>query len=216
MEIANISLSFTAGLLAVLAPCSLPMLPSFVSYFLCTEEKNTSLVSSIFFGFSTVAGFLTIFFAIGILPSYAINILSNRISLVSPFIGAILIILGLGHLLTDYFPKIPVISTANPKGTGYKAFYLYGLGYGAASMSCSFPIFVLLVLQSASVNGFISILSMFLAYGFGAASILVPLSIAVTYSKELLYRRLMAVLPHVKKINALILLLAGAYMIFYL
>jgi cytochrome c biogenesis protein CcdA len=191
------------------------MLPSFVSYFLSFEEKNISLESAIFFGFTTVAGFMTIFIAIGLLPSFAINILSNRISIVSPFIGAILIILGLGHLLTGSFPNIPVIKTADPKGTGYKAFYLYGLGYGAASMACSFPIFVLLVLQSASVNGFISVLFMFLAYGLGAASILVPLSITLTYSREVFYQRLLTVLPHVKKINTLILILAGAYMIFY-
>jgi cytochrome c-type biogenesis protein len=215
MEIANLSLAFSAGLLAVLAPCSLPMLPSFVSYFLNSEGKKRSLESAISFGLTTVAGFLTIFLAIGLLPSFALNILSNRINLVTPFIGVILIVLGLGHLFTDVFSNIPVIKTADPKGTGYKVFYLYGLGYGAASMACSFPVFVLLVLQSVTAGGFASILSMFLAYGLGAASILVPLSVALTYGREFFYLRLLAVLPYVKKINAVILIFAGAYMIYY-
>lgn len=215
MEIANLSLAFSAGLLAVLAPCSLPMLPSFVSYFLGSEENKGNWESAIIFGFTTVAGFLTIFLAIGLLPSFAINMLSSRIYLVTPFIGVILIFLGLGHLFTDTLSNIPVINTAQPKGTGYRAFYLYGLGYGAASMTCSFPVFVLLVLQSATAGGFVSIISMFLSYGLGAAMILVPLSIALTYGREVFYQRLLAVLPHVKKINALILILAGAYMIYY-
>lgn len=180
-----------------------------------TEEKSGNIVSAIVFGLITVVGFLTIFIAIGILPSFAINMISSKISLVSPFIGAILIILGLGHLFSDIFYKIPAIQTPAPERKGYRAFYLYGLGYGAASMACSFPVFILLVLQSASAGGFVSILFMFLAYGLGAATVLVPLSVALTFSRELIYQRLMAVLPHMKKINAAILILAGAYMIYY-
>lgn len=215
MEIASLSLAFSAGLLAVLAPCALPMLPSFVSFFMDTEEKKTSLVSALGFGVTTVAGFLTVFLAIGILPSFAVNMVASRISLVSPFIGVILVILGLGHLFTDVFYNLPVLRTAAPEGRGFKAFYLYGLGYGAASMACSFPVFVLLVLQSATAGGFLSIIFMFLAYGLGAAAVLVPLALALTFSREIIYQRLMAVLPHMKKINAAILILAGAYMIYY-
>jgi cytochrome c biogenesis protein CcdA len=215
MELANLSLAFSAGLLAVLAPCALPMLPSFVSFFMNSEEKKTSVVSAVGFGITTVAGFLTVFLAIGILPSFAVNVVASKISLVSPFIGVILVILGLGHLFTDVFYNLPVLRTAAPEGRGFKAFYLYGLGYGAASMACSFPVFVLLVLQSATAGGFVSILAMFLAYGLGSATILVPLTLALTFSREIIYQRLMAVLPHMKKINAAILILAGAYMIYY-
>lgn len=215
MEFANLSLAYSAGLLAVLAPCALPMLPSFVSYFMNKEDEQSSLGSALVFGFITVAGFVTIFLGIGILPSFAINVISSKIVLVTPFIGAILIILGLGHLFSDVFYNIPVLQTKAPEGTGLKSFYLYGLGYGAASMACSFPVFVLLVLQSASAGGFVSILLMFLAYGLGAATVLVPLSVALTFSREIIYQRLMAVLPHMKKINAAILILAGAYMIYY-
>lgn len=214
MEFANLSLAYTAGILAVLAPCSLPMLPGFFSYFMNKEGKQSNLLSGLVFGLTTVAGFLTIFLGIGILPSFAINIISSRISLVSPFIGAILIILGLGHFFSDIFYRVPAIQTKAPVGTGFKAFYLYGLGYGAASMACSFPIFVLMVLQSASAGGFISILFMFLAYGLGATTVFVPLSIALTFSREIIYQRLMVVLPYMKKINAGILILAGAYMIY--
>ena len=152
MEITNISLAFSAGLLAVLAPCALPMLPSFVSYFLVSDEKKYSLESAVVFGLITVTGFLTVFLVIGLLPSFAFNILSTRINLVTPFIGVILIILGLSHFFTDIFSHIPIMKTATPEKTGPKAFYLYGLGYGAASMACSFPVFVLLVLQSVTAN----------------------------------------------------------------
>ena len=214
MEFASLSLAFSAGLLAVLAPCALPMLPSFVSYYMNAEE-NRGLGSALTFGVITVAGFLSVFLVIGVLPSFAINSLASKIALITPSIGVILIILGLGHLFSDFFYNIPIIKTAAPKGTGIRAFYLYGVGYGAASMACSFPVFVLLVLQSATAGGIASILFMFLAYGLGAATIIVPLSVALTFSREVIYQRLMAVLPHMRKINAIILILAGIYMIYY-
>jgi len=142
MEFANLSLAYSAGLLAVLAPCALPMLPSFVAYYMNAEGKEGNLFSAITFGLITVLGFLSVFMVIGVLPSFAINMISSKIDLLVPFIGVILIILGLGHMFTDFFYKIPTLSLASPEGTGYKSFYLYGLGYGAASMACSFPVFV--------------------------------------------------------------------------
>lgn len=213
MEFANLSLAFSAGLLAVLAPCSLPMLPSFVAYYMNAEGRENKLGSAIGFGMTTVVGFLSIFMVIGILPSFAVNLVASRIELVTPFIGVILVILGLGHMFSDFFYNVPSLRVASPEGTGYKAFYLYGLGYGAASMACSFPVFILLVLQATTAGGFISILTMFVSYGLGAATVMIPLSIALTYSKDMIYKRLMQVMPYMKKINASILILAGGYMI---
>jgi cytochrome c biogenesis protein CcdA len=177
------------------------------------EENENKLASALGFGVTTVLGFLTVFMVIGILPSFAINTVSSKIALVSPFIGVILIILGLGHMFSDVFYKIPALNVASPEGVGYKAFYVYGVGYGAASMACSFPVFILLVLQASTAGGIASILVMFLVYGLGAASVLIPLSLALTYSKEVIHTRLMQIMPHMRKINAAILIVAGLYMV---
>jgi cytochrome c-type biogenesis protein len=213
MEFANLGLAYSAGLLAVLAPCALPMLPSFVAYYMNAEERENKLASALGFGVTTVLGFLTVFMVIGVLPSFAINTVSSKIALVSPFIGVILVILGLGHMFSDIFYKIPTLQIASAEGTGYKSFYVYGIGYGAASMACSFPVFILLVLQSSTAGGLTAILVMFLVYGLGAASVLIPVSLALTYSKELIYKKLMQVMPHMRKLNAGILIVAGLYMI---
>ena len=126
MEFGNLGLVYSAGLLAVLAPCALPMLPSFVAYYMNADGKKGNLFSALSFGFMTVLGFLSVFMIIGILPSFAINMVSRKIDLLAPFIGVILIIMGLGHMFSDFFYKIPAIELAAPKGTGFKAFYLYG------------------------------------------------------------------------------------------
>lgn len=189
------------------------MLPSFVAYYMNAEGRERNVFSAIGFGLITVLGFLSIFVVIGFLPSFAIKMVSRRIELFAPLIGVILIILGLGHMFSDIFYNIPTLELAAPKGTGFKAFYLYGLAYGTSSMACSFPVFILLVLQASTAGGFSGILWMFVVYGLGAATILVPLSVALTFSRELIYQRLMKLMPYMRKINALILILAGSYMI---
>ena len=213
MEFANLGLAYSAGLLAVLAPCALPMLPSFVAYYMNAEENENKLASALGFGVTTVLGFLSVFMVIGVIPSFTINTLSSKIALVSPFVGVIMVILGLGHMFSDVFYRVPALNVAFPEGTGYKSFYMFGVGYGAASMACSFPVFILLVLQSSTAGGITAILVMFLVYGLGAATVLIPLSLALTYSKELIYKKLMQVMPYMKKINASILIVAGLYMI---
>jgi len=214
MNTVNLSLAYTAGFLSVLAPCALPMLPSYITYFLGDDEKQGSLRSSVVFGLTTSAGFLTIFLVIGILPSFALNTIASKLTLISHFLGVILIIMGVGSLLSDHLFNIPVIQTATSRKKGMRAFYLYGLGFGAASMSCSFPIFMLLVLQSATAGGAVSILLMFAAYGLGASTVIVPLSVALSFGKEVIYHRLTTVIPHIQKINAAILIIAGAYMVY--
>ena len=80
-------------------------------------------------------------------------------------------------------------------------------------MACSFPVFVLLVLQASTTGGFIGIVSMFAVYGIGAATVIIPLSVALTFSREIIYTRLMQLMPHMRKINSGILLLADLYMV---
>jgi cytochrome c biogenesis protein CcdA len=79
-------------------------------------------------------------------------------------------------------------------------------------MSCSLPVFMLLVLQSAGANG-VGLAAGFLAYGLGAAAVMVPLTFAVAYSNQVVVERFMGALPYVKRLSALVLVAAGLYMI---
>jgi len=96
--------------------------------------------------------------------------------------------------------------------SGYRGLLVFGAGYGVASMSCSLPVFILLVLQSAG-SELIGVLANFLFYGLGAAAMMTPLTFAVAYSNQIMMERLMGAMPHVKKVSALVLVAAGLYMI---
>ena len=214
MAIAYLGLAFTAGFMATLAPCALPMLPSYIAYYLNLEEER-SLKKSIIFSVTTVIGFLTLYMVIGLLPSVIVNRIATRLELVIPIIGVFLILMGVLNLFSNLPGRIPILHMKAPEKGGIGSFYIYGLGYGAASLSCSFPVFVLLVLQSASAGGPLDVLIMFLVYGSGAAAMMIPLTLALSYSKEVIYSKLMEYMPYVKKANSIILILAGLYMIYY-
>jgi cytochrome c-type biogenesis protein len=213
MELASLGVAFTAGMLAVLAPCALPMLPSYVAYYMNLDEDERSLGASLGFAFTVVVGFLVVFMVIGLLPSFALNQVSSRLEYVAPFIGALLMLIGLMSGLSDVFDRMPALNVSAPRRAGYRSFFLYGVGYGAASMACSLPVFILLVLQSSTAGDPLGVLSAFLAYGLGASAVIVPLTLALTYSKDYVHRSLMGLLPWMKKINAAILVVAGLYMI---
>jgi len=213
MELTNLGVAFTAGVLAVLAPCALPMLPSYVAYYMNLKEGDRSIGASLGFAFTLVAGFLVVFLVIGLLPSFALNQVASRLDYVAPFIGVLLVLIGLASGFSGVFNRIPAVNVSAPQKAGYWSFFLYGLGYGAASLACSLPVFILLVLQSSTAGSPLEVLTAFMVYGLGASAVVVPLTLALTYSKEYVHKRLMGVLPWMKKINAAVLILAGLYMI---
>lgn len=212
MELVNIGLAITAGFLATLAPCAVPLLPSYMAYYLNFSEKR-SLSKTICFALITVSGFLLVYLILGVLPSFLVNQIISKIDLVTPVIGAILVFMGIITGFSDVLGNLPGVQIKAPEKIGLSSFFLYGVGYGVTSMSCSFPIFVLLVLQSASAGGPLDVLIMFLAYGLGAATLIVPFTVALSYGKEVIFNRFITAIPFVKKINAFILILAGIYMI---
>lgn len=213
MELARLGVSFTAGVLAVLAPCALPMLPSYIAYYMNLDEGDRGVGASLGFAFTVVAGFLAVFLVIGLLPSFALNQVSSRLEYVAPFIGALLVFIGLASGFSGVFNRMPAVNFSAPQKAGYGSFFIYGVGYGAASLACSLPVFILLVLQSSTAGGPLEVLTAFLVYGLGASAVVVPLTLALTYSKDYVHGRLMGVLPWIKKINAAVLILAGLYMI---
>jgi cytochrome c biogenesis protein CcdA len=214
MDLGRLSLVFYSGVLAILSPCALPMLPSYVALYLNFDNNKNKLYSALIFGFITVAGFLTVFLGIGLIPSYALNLLSKNSKMINVIIGLLLIIIGLLTGWTNIMYRLPAIGFSSNK-KGIRGFFLYGLGYGLASLTCSLPIFLLLVLQSISYPSFSDVLISFIVYGIGAATVFIPLTLAIVYSKEILYKRLLIIIPKIKMLSGLILIIGGIYMIIY-
>ena len=89
---------------------------------------------------------------------------------------------------------------------------LFGIGYGAASLGCTLPLFLTLVGASLSGGGKITT---FLAYGAGMALVLMALSVLVALAREGAAHAVRPLLPHMSRIAGLLLLVSGSYLFYY-
>ena len=209
MDAAQLTLAFTAGALAFLSPCSLPMLSVYISYYIDNCDSGGQLLLGLKVAVSMVFGFLLVFVVVGIIPSLLLSELLKWVWVLEPTIGVILIALGLLTGWTRAMERLPSIAFDMQS-----SFLSYGLMYGFASLGCSLPIFLLVVLQGAVATEIGEIFTLFAAYGAGAAALIVPLTISLSLAKGLIHEQLVKILPHIKKIDGLVLILAGAYMLY--
>ena len=88
---------------------------------------------------------------------------------------------------------------------------LFGVGYGAASLGCTLPLFLALV--GASLGG--AKLTAFVAYGIGMAVVLIALSVLVALAREGATRLVRPALPYMGRIAGVLLLASGGYLFYY-
>jgi cytochrome c-type biogenesis protein len=88
---------------------------------------------------------------------------------------------------------------------------VFGIGYGAASLGCTLPLFLTLV--GASLSG--GNITIFLAYGAGMAVVLMALSVLVAIARELVTRMVRPALRYMNRVAGLLLLASGGYLSYF-
>jgi hypothetical protein len=91
------------------------------------------------------------------------------------------------------------------------AMLVFGVGYGAASLGCTLPLFLALV--GASLGA--AKVPIFLGYGIGMALVLMALAIAAALAREGIARLLRPLLPHVYRLSGLLVATSGVYLVYY-
>jgi cytochrome c biogenesis protein CcdA len=213
VDAAQLSIAYTAGALAFLSPCALPLLPTYISYFMERKEEQFRIAQSIYMAISLLGGFLSVFIIIGVIPTFIISEFSRWVWLLTPVIGAMLILLGLITIFTSITERLPRFEI-QISGLGEIPFLIYGVAYGAASLGCSLPIFLLVMLQVSSAQSLTDIAYLFISYGLGAATLIIPLTLTLALTKSFIHKWMLNLMPYIKKINGLVLIIAGAYMLF--
>ena len=110
--------------------------------------------------------------------------------------------------------KLPKIDGAGP-GSGLGGVYVFGLSYAVASLSCTLPIFLVVVAGTIPQLGFVSGVLTFLVYGLGMSMLLVVVTLALAFGKQALVGWLRRSAQHVNRVSGGILLLAGAYIVWF-
>jgi cytochrome c-type biogenesis protein len=192
-------------------------LPAFLSYYLGAEEQRlpsapTRVLQGLLVGGLVTVGFLGFFAVVGLPVSYGVGAIARAVPWAGLVTGAALALGGLLTLLGRHL-RLPAHPTVRPRRERrFGALLLFGIGYGAASLGCTLPLFLTLVGVSLSGGGK---LTTFLAYGAGMALVLMALSVLVALAREGAARAVRPLLPYMNRIAGLLLIASGGYLFYY-
>jgi cytochrome c biogenesis protein CcdA len=216
--------AFSAGVVATLNPCGFGVLPAYLGYVVgrtgagLTTRRNA--LHGVGVGLAMTGGVLTVFLAAGAVISAVGTAVARALPWLSVGIGAGVVAAGLAMFLWPHWhPGLaignPAVRSAPVPRGGYGAFYLFGAGYGVASLGCTLPVFLIVMTQALAAGGFLPGVIVFLAYGLGMGVVLLALSVAAGLGQGILAAGLRGLVPHVRWVGALGMVAAGAYLIYY-
>jgi cytochrome c-type biogenesis protein len=218
--------AFGVGMVAAVNPCGFAMLPAYLSLYLGAEEEDfdkrpsmTRLLRALLVGATVSSGFILLFGLAGLVISAGGSALLGAMPSLGIVIGGVLVLIGLWMLAGQTFHAGAFERFArrvgDPRNVSVRGFFLFGLAYGAASLSCTLPAFLAVVGSSLASGGILSGVGRFFGFGLGMAAVLVTLTLALAFFKQGLVKWLRKAVPYVQLASAVLLVLAGAYVIFY-
>jgi len=219
--------AFGAGMVGAVNPCGFAMLPAYLSLYLGAEEEGfgkrpsvARLLRALLVGATVSSGFVLLFGLAGLVISAGGSILLGVMPSLGIVIGGVLVLVGLWTLAGQTFLHAGVFErfagrVGDPGKASAPGFFLFGLAYGAASLSCTLPAFLAVVGSSLTSGGVLAGTGRFFGFGLGMATVLMTLTLALAFFKQGLVGRLRKAVPYVRLASAVLVVLAGAYVIFY-
>lgn len=224
--IAPLGFAFGAGIAAAFNPCGFAMLPAYMGLYLgIHDERNTpsfagQIGKALLIGGSVTAGFVLLFAAAGAVIGLGAR---SVVGSVLPWVG-----LGIGVLLTvagAWLLSGGKIYTAlaqqmserfgNPGQTNARGYFIFGLSYGLASLSCTLPIFLAVIGTSFSTATIWTSFAQFVLYALGMGAVIIALTLMMAIFKGAVIGVMRRAMPYIQPIGTWLMLIAGTYIVFY-
>jgi cytochrome c biogenesis protein CcdA len=217
--------AFAAGMVAAVNPCGFALLPAYLALYLGgssaqQSSPSRSLRRALTVSATVTIAFVVLFGLIGLVLNVAAAALQGYLPYVGLAVGALLAVSGgamlagaslygsLGERLADRLGAL----ARRGDVVGYGA---YGMAYALASLSCTLPIFLTVVGSALTVRGYGGALVQFVLYGIGMGVVLTVLTIAVALFKAAPVARGLRLLQHANRVGPVLLIVGGAYLVFY-
>lgn len=218
--------AFGAGMVSTVNPCGFSMLPAYLSLYLGGREDSYGRRhlmrqggKAVLIGIAVTSGFAALFSFFGALLWAGGHFLLRYLPWLGLVVGAILACLGLflltGRSVHSALPARLANMIDTPGSQGFKTYFLFGIGYGLASLGCTLPVFLLVVASAIKAQGFLSGVLQFFSYSLGMGAVLTALALSIAVFKGGLATYLRRVLPHMGKIAGILLLISGSYQMYY-
>jgi len=219
--------AFGAGMVSAVNPCGFAMLPVYLTLYLGAEDSEfrqkpplLRMVKACWITLVVTAGFGLLFGLVGAVVSAGGSFIMGFMPWLSIVVGCALVLLGGWMLLgrTVSFPFMLKLADkiGDPREMSITGFFLFGMAFGATSLSCTLPIFLMVVGSSIAAGDFLSGIYQFLSYILGMGSVMLVLTLGIALVKEgLVVTAMRKILPYVQKISAVFLIIAGGYITYY-
>lgn len=217
---APLALAFTAGMVATVNPCGFAMLPAYLSYFLGIERTGdgraeAGVLRALVVGGVVSSGFAVLFGVAGAIISWTSFGIERYASWVTIVIGGLLVVLG-AAFMRGWEPRIAVPHLdKGGRDRSLWSMFVFGLSYAIASLSCTIGPFMTAVAGTFRRSNVVSGMLVFGAYALGMAVLLMALTVTLALARQSLLRVLRASLPYVQRISGVIMVITGAYLVWY-
>ena len=223
-------LAFGAGMASAVNPCGFAMLPAYLGLYLGGDQETIDSVGpvrnlgkALLVGSTVTAGFIVLFGVTGAVFKLGVQSAESMVVGGLPwmglFIGIALALVGSwmvggGKLYTGLAAKA-ASKMGDPGKTNVKGYFIFGLSYGTASLSCTLPIFLAVVGTSVAISSLPMALGQFALYGLGMGVVIMALTLGIAFFKQAMVGALRKAMPYVQPVGSWLMVVAGAYIVFY-
>jgi cytochrome c biogenesis protein CcdA len=216
-----LALAFSAGMVATVNPCGLPMLPAYLSFFVGTDQRpgdddpQGNVLRALAVGLVVSGGFLLVFGAAG----FALTGLSVSVYDYAPWVTIVigLALAGLGvAMLAGFEPmvRLPKLDRGG-RDRSLRSMFVFGVSYAIASLSCTLPVFVSVVSNTFRRTSVASGVAVYGSYALGMALVLMVLTLAVALARHSLVNAMRRAVRYVNRVSGALLIVAGLYVGYY-
>jgi cytochrome c-type biogenesis protein len=218
--------AFGAGMVSSVNACGFAMLPAYLGLYLgdqkATQRERNSLERlrrAMLVGSVVTLGFILLFGLVGIAISAGARPLIRFFPWIGLSIGVLLALAGAymiagGSLYTGLAEWLSE-RMGDARQRGVRGYFAFGLGYGTASLSCTLPVFLTVVGSTFTVSTFMNSALQFVLYGLGMGLVILALTLSISVFQNALVGKVRKVLPYIQPVSAVLLLMAGAYILYY-
>jgi cytochrome c-type biogenesis protein len=213
-----------AGMVASVNPCGFVLLPAYVGYYLGDEQNAlpgwARLRRALAVSVTMAASFALLFGLAGIIAGLAATALASSLPWVGTAVGAGLILLGgvvaAGrHVQLPVAPRLAQRLASVTRVRGVAGYATYGVAYGLASLGCTLPVFLAVVGTSLQDHGIAAALGQFALFGLGMGVVVTALTLTTAWVGGGAARRATRASRYAGWASAVVLWLAGAYVVYY-
>ncbi len=225
--LAPLGFAFAVGMASAVNPCGFAMLPAYLGLYLGDAEEEAERASAfkrlrqaVIVGSTVTAGFVVLFGSAGLViglgaRAFIVDVLpwlGLVIGIVLALVGSWM--LGGGKLYTGFAARA-ANKMGDPGQVSMKGYFLFGISYATASLSCTLPIFLAVVGTSLAVSSIFSSLGQFFLYALGMGVVIMALTVGMAFFKTAMVGALRKALPYVQPVGSWLMVIAGMYIVFY-